>query len=233
MNLKKTVIICCYYNEINILEKKFNKIISFSREKKNLTFIFVDNNSTDGTKEFLKKIEQKNYENFKFIYNNKNIGKGGSIKKAIQSSDAEIIAIFDVDEYSIYELLKGIKIVSNSNIKLLIGSRLLKNVTFLYQANYFGVKFMTSIINIIYKINLTDAAGATKIFYKKNYDLVKIYSNEFDFEFELICKFAKKNYLISEYKNSYKPRSYSEGKKIKAIKDGIKILKVILKSLIK
>ena len=78
----KYSIICCYYNEINILNRKF---VNFIEETKKFPFIhevFVcDNNSNDGTKEFLKKIEEKKIKNFNFIYNNSNLGKGGSIKK--------------------------------------------------------------------------------------------------------------------------------------------------------
>ena len=53
-------VICCYYNEIDILKKKFDKFERFSSESNfDHEFIFVDNNSTDGSKEFLKKEEQK------------------------------------------------------------------------------------------------------------------------------------------------------------------------------
>ena len=52
--------------------------------------------------------------------------------------------------------------------------------------------------------------------------------NGFNFEFELLCKFAKKNMKIAEYKIDYKPRTVEEGKKIKAFRDGFKILLIIL-----
>ena len=75
-------VICCYYNELNILKKKFDRFEKFSSELNfDHEFIFVDNNSTDGSKEFLKKEEQKRNKNFVFIFNDKNMGKGGSIKK--------------------------------------------------------------------------------------------------------------------------------------------------------
>lgn len=77
----KYSIICCYYNEINLLKNKFNLLLD---EIKNLPFpveLFVcDNNSNDGTKEFLKNQEKKKIQNINFIYNEKNLGKGGSIK---------------------------------------------------------------------------------------------------------------------------------------------------------
>ena len=43
----------------------------------------------------------------KFIFNEKNLGKGGSIKKCISLSQGEFIVIFDIDEYLINDLIKA------------------------------------------------------------------------------------------------------------------------------
>ena len=119
------------------------------------------------------------------------------------------------------------------NLDLLIGSRILKNKKFIYRKNYYGVIFFSKLINFFFKTNLTDAAGATKIFKQEKFALLNIITNGFDFEFDLICKFAKLNYLIDEYPIEYAPRSFKEGKKIRAVKDGTKILKIILLNLFK
>ena len=55
-------------------------------------------------------------------------------------------------------------------------------------------------------------------------------TNKFDFEFDVLCKFAKDNKKISEFYSKYEPRTYSEGKKLRAFKDGTLILKSILKN---
>ena len=118
-------IVCCYYNEKPLLEKKIG---SFLEALKNLPFknevIFCDNCSNDGTTEILKKLELEQHKNLKFIYNEKNLGKGGSIKKAISSSTNKYIIIFDLDEYLIEDLIKGHKIIeSDKKIDFLCGSR--------------------------------------------------------------------------------------------------------------
>ena len=123
----KYSIICCYYNEINLLKKKFT---NFLNEVKNLPFSFeifiCDNNSSDGSKEFLKEIENEKNNKFKFLFNEKNLGKGGSIKRCIDLSQGEFIVIFDIDEYLTNDLIKADRFLDiNKETQFLVGSRVL------------------------------------------------------------------------------------------------------------
>ena len=228
----KYSIICCYYNEINVLKKKFIPLLN---EIKNLPFSFeifiCDNNSNDGSKEFLKEIEAKQTNGIKFVYNEKNLGKGGSIKKCISLSKGEFIVIFDVDEYLIDDLIKADNFLNiNKQTQFLVGSRVMHQKRFIYKKNYYGVRIMTMLINFLYKTKISDSAGATKIFKKKIYDDLSIATNGFNFEFEVLCKFAKNGYDVSEFPIEYFPRSIAEGKKLRAFKDGSLILWTILKN---
>jgi glycosyltransferase involved in cell wall biosynthesis len=234
MNEISYTIVCCLYNEKNILEKKFEQFIEFIKKipfKKEI--IICDNFSTDGTIELLKRFEKIKYNDFKYIYNKKNLGKGGSIKQAIANSSNEYIVIFDVDEYSVSDLINGHKIIEkNRSIDFLCGSRLGENNKFIYKKNKYGVILLTKLINFLYKTNLSDSACGIKIFRRKIYNQLNIYNNNFDFEFEVLCKFAKEGSLITEYKVEYSPRTFAEGKKLRAIKDGSMIFKAIIKSYI-
>jgi len=228
----KYSIICCYYNEINLLNNKF---ISFVEEVKNFPFsyevILCDNNSNDGTTEYLRELKNKNLEKLKFIFNDKNLGKGGSIKKAIDLSLGKYIVIFDLDEYLSKDLIKADTILTDNNqIDFLVGTRLRHQKKFIYKKNYYGVRIMTMLINYLYNTRISDAAGATKIFKKSVYSNFNISSSGFDFEFEVLCKFAKQGYQVTEFPIEYYPRSFEEGKKLRAFKDGSQILKTILKS---
>ena len=228
----KYSIICCYYNEINILNKKFTNFIEETKKFPFTYEVFVcDNNSNDGTKEFLKKIEEKKIKKFNFIYNSSNIGKGGSIKKCAKMASGNFIMIFDIDEYLTEDLIKADNILdTNSKIDFLSGSRVIHQKKFIYRKNYYGVKALTSLINLLFKTNISDAAGATKIFRSDIYNKLEVRTNGFDFEFDVLCKFAKKKYKIVDFPIDYFPRSFAEGKKIRAFKDGILILITILKN---
>ena len=232
MSEVKYSIICCYYNEISLLKNKF---ISFLQEVNNFPFsyevIICDNNSNDGTTEYLRDLKNRNFKKLKFIFNDKNLGKGGSIKKAIDLSLGKYIVIFDLDEYLSKDLIKADRILTDNNqIDFLVGTRLGHQKKFIYKRNYYGVRIMTMLINFLYNTRISDAAGATKIFKKSVYSNCNISSSGFDFEFEVLCKFAKHGYLVTEFPIEYNPRSFEQGKKLRAFKDGSQILKTILKS---
>ena len=130
-------IVCCYYNEINILKKNFEKFIQ-DRKKFNFTneIIIADNNSSDGTVDFLKEKAGQNIENLKIIFNSENLGKGGSIRKCTKVAKGKYIVIFDIDEYDTSDLISGVQILMKSNTDLLIGSRRLSSKVFIYKKNY-------------------------------------------------------------------------------------------------
>jgi dolichol-phosphate mannosyltransferase len=228
----KASIICCYYNEINLVKTKLLSFIDFiKKERLDTEIIIVDNNSNDGTTDFLTELSQKeSYQDIKFIFNSSNLGKGGSIKKACAIASGKLACVFDIDEYSYGDLVFGIRYFDNHEVDLLIGSRILKNKKFIYKRNLYGVIALTILINKLFNLNLTDAAGATKIFKLEPYNLTIIHTSGFNFEFELICKFAKKKFIINEYPNEYDPRTYAQGKKISPFKDGVRILITIVKS---
>ena len=227
---KRLTIICCIFNESNILKKKLNLLSKkFIDDKFYHEIIFVDNNSDDGSKRILKNYKKNNKnQKIKFIFNNKNLGKGGSIKEAIKNSTGDVGVIFDIDEYKLKDIKIGFKLFTKKKCLFLIGSRISKKNLFIYKKNLYGVILLTKIINYLYKTKLTDSASATKFFSLKKKQIFKTYTNGFNFEFELLCKFAKNKLKISEYKIDYMPRSVEEGKKIKAFRDGFKILLIII-----
>ena len=225
-------IVCCFYNEKQILKKKFN---GFLDKTKNSPFsyevLICDNHSNDGTYEFLKEIESSSPKNFRFIFNSTNLGKGGSIKKCATFSKGKYIVIYDMDEYVYEDLIIADSLLKkNGDIDFLIGSRALEGKNYIYKKNYYGVRFLSILINLLFKTNITDAAAAIKFFRKEIYDKLKVETCGFDFEIDLLCKYAMRKHNIAEFPVQYFPRTYEQGKKVRAFKDGLTILRTILKN---
>ena len=111
----------------------------------------------------------------------------------------------------------------------MVGSRVLKGKNYIYKKNYYGVRVLSILINLLFKTNITDAAAATKFFRKEIYDKLKVETCGFDFEFDLLCNYAKMKCNIIEFPIQYFPRTFKQGKKLHALKDGSMILKTIIK----
>jgi glycosyltransferase involved in cell wall biosynthesis len=225
----KLSIILCVYNEIRVIEKSFHELYK-NCEKKQIEYeiIIIDNASTDGTKEWLESLRN---EKVIKILNNKNIGKGGSIKKGINKAAGEFLIIFDPDqEYEIQSIWDCLNQLKKTDAMCVLGSRLLgERKVYKYAINYYGVIFLSKIINFLYSTNLTDTATAIKCFKSDFIKNVPLKSNGFNLDFELVCRTALLGGKIEEVSINYFPRTKKEGKKIKAFKDGIQSILVILR----
>ena len=114
-----SVIIPCY-NEKNTIEKIIDRI----KQLKDLEIeiIIIDDYSTDGTREILKKKIQNRVS--KILFNEKNFGKGYSLKRGIQVAEGDIVIIQDADlEYDPKEYYKLTKPIIEGNADVVYGSR--------------------------------------------------------------------------------------------------------------
>ena len=141
--MKLTIIIPCYNEQSTIKEivQKINLQKNINKE-----IIIIDDNSTDRTKEILEK-ELRNEVN-KIILNDKNYGKGYSIRKGIENASGDYTLIQDADlEYDPNDYKKLLRPIENGNADVVYGSRFIggdeKRV--LYFWHTMGNKFLTLI----------------------------------------------------------------------------------------
>ena len=85
-----SIIIPCF-NEVSSIEKVIDRIKLNCHFEKEI--IIIDDFSSDGTRELLKDKIKVN----KIIYNEKNYGKGYSVRIGIQEAKGDIIVIQDAD----------------------------------------------------------------------------------------------------------------------------------------
>tara|TARA_Y100000996_G_C22512665_1_gene639080 strand:+ start:300 stop:989 length:690 start_codon:yes stop_codon:yes gene_type:complete len=224
--MKLTIIIPCYNEQSTIKEivQKINLQKNINKE-----IIIIDDNSTDRTKEILEK-ELRNEVN-KIILNDKNYGKGYSIRKGIENASGDYTLIQDADlEYDPNDYKKLLRPIENGNADVVYGSRFIggdeKRV--LYFWHTMGNKFLTLISNIFSNLNLTDMEVGYKLFKTDLLKSIDLKEDRFGFEPEITAKISKKNIKIYEVGISYFGRKYSEGKKI-TWKDGFSALRCIFK----
>ena len=225
----KVSIVLCVYNEIRVINESFERLKKDCEAKDfGIEIIIVDNDSDDGTTAWLNSCEHPSVVK---IFNSQNIGKGGSVKKAIAIAQGEYLIIFDPDqEYDTSAIWDALNKIEGTDAQCVLGSRRLnQKAKYIYSLNYYGVVFLTTVINILYRTRLTDTATAVKCFDLKFLKGIPLVSNGFNLDFELVCRVAKCGGKIIEFDANYSPRSRSEGKKLRAFKDGSQSLIVILK----
>jgi glycosyltransferase involved in cell wall biosynthesis len=223
--MKLSVIIPCY-NEANTVEIIIDRIIKSYKENKQI--IVIDDGSTDGSKEILKKIIFKKIDHL--ILNEKNYGKGFSIRKGIEVATGDVILIQDADlEYDPNDYYKLINPIKNNYADVVYGSRFISSdeKRVLYYWHSLGNFFLTFLSNVFSNINLTDMEVCFKVFRTNILKNIKLYENRFGFEPEVTAKIAKLNLRIFEVGIKYYGRKYSEGKKVNW-KDGLSAIRCII-----
>lgn len=231
MVFKKLSILIPVYNEKHtieaIIEEVLNSEIKEGFEKE---IIIVDDGSRDGTREILKKLEEKKIPEIKIFYNEKNMGKGATISRALSYSTGDICLIQDADlEYNPKEYKNLIQPIISGDADVVYGSRFLPShyARVLYFWHYLGNRFLTFLSNCFTNLNLTDMETCYKVAIGPLFRSIPIRSKKFGIEPELTSKFAKRKFRIYEVPISYKGRTYLEGKKI-TWWDGIKTLFTII-----
>ena len=219
-----SIIIPCF-NE----EKTISDIIHSVKNKinDNDEIIVIDDYSTDKTRNILEGDLKNTIDNL--ILNEKNFGKGYSIRKGIEKSKGDIILIQDADlEYDPSDYQRLLKPIKEGFADVVYGSRFIgsdeKRVLFYWHS--LGNFFLTTLSNMFSNINLTDMENCYKVFRAEVLKNINLKENRFGFEPEITAKIAKKKIRIYEVGVKYHGRNYSQGKKI-TWKDGFSALRCI------
>jgi dolichyl-phosphate beta-glucosyltransferase len=91
-----SIILPCY-NEAGHLENSVKTLVEESK-KFNFAFefIFVEDKSTDTTRNLLTKLE-KTLPNSQFLYHEKNKGRGAAVKTGVAAAKGDIVGFIDID----------------------------------------------------------------------------------------------------------------------------------------
>ena len=166
------------------------------------------------------------------IFHRQNQGKGGALKTAFAAATGDVLIIQDADlEYDPDDWLPMWRLIQQDRADVVFGSRFYGNPhRVLYFHHYLGNKVITSLIDLICNINLSDIEVCYKMFRREVLEGLRLTCNDFGFEVEFTMKVTRspRRWRIYEVGVSYYGRTFAEGKKINW-RDGVKALGYIAK----
>jgi len=229
----KLSIVIPIYNEVKTLQEILKKVEAVKLHKITKEIVMVDDFSTDGTRDLLKKLAKK--KKYKIVFHKKNGGKGRALRTGLKHTTGDIIIIQDADlEYDPEDYKRLIVPILKKRTQVVYGSRFKKQKFSSKQkwavpSHYLGNKFLSLITSVLYFRNVSDMETCYKMFTRKALKKIQpLRAQRFDFEPELTAKFIKNRFKIIELPIKYYPRDFDEGKKIDW-RDGVKAVMYLLK----
>jgi len=232
----KLSIIIPVYNEKKTIEEILRRVMAVRLPKVEKEIIIVDDKSTDGTREILKKIKKK-HPQFRIVYRSWNGGKGAAVRTGLRYAKGDYVIVQDADlEYHPRDISKLLKPIQEGKAKVVYGTRLKRwpnlkrdEAKPRFLLHYFGNRFLSLITSLFYGQWITDMETCYKLFPRKAVKNTQLRARSFDLEPELTSKLLKKGYRILEVPIVTEPRGYEEGKKLKTVREGSLALWTLIK----
>lgn len=220
--MKKISIVIPCFNEEKTIEELLSRVFAVSIPGWSKEIIVVDDASTDGTKDILKKYASRIIT----IHQEKNGGKGTAVTRGLKEATGDYILIQDADlEYHPKEIPLFIDALSTGS-QVVYGSRNLHHEKRKgFYAQRLGVWFITQLINFLYGARLTDVWTCYKLFPQSSKKL--FIPGQFESELLFTTALLREGHSITEVPISHTPRDAKEGKKIR-YRDGFRAIQLLI-----
>lgn len=224
-------IITPFFNEERTLARLLDRVAAAPLpEGMQREFILVDDGSTDGSGRDAADFVSRTGNQARLVTLPRNQGKGAAVRRGLALAKGEIILVQDADlEWDPDDYVRLLAPYTDPSVSAVFGSRLLGHeARCIYHHYYAGGRLLTACTNLLFGSRLTDEPTGMKSFRHGALDGVTLSANGFDFDPELVARLLQAGHRILEIPVRYQPRTFAEGKKVRA-RDGLRALRVLLR----
>ena len=235
--IKKLSILIAAYNEASTILPAIEDLITvLGTLSLNYEVIVIESNSTDGTRQLL--LINANRLGFSLILEESAKGKGSAIRLGMSKMTGDVFLIYDADsEYSASDIPLLLEPIANGRTSFVLGTRhekgspmrVMPDHLFISRLMNIAHKIFTFLINTCFMVNLTDPFTMYKVFRTEIFLGVKLVSNRFDLDWELVEKAIRLGAKPIEVPVFYEARSFSQGKKVRLFRDPLTWLVALVK----
>lgn len=222
----KLSIVIPAYNEERTLSEVVSAVRAVDLPGVDREIVIVNDGSSDGTARIMKELSGPDLVAVSLPANR---GKGAAVRRGIEESTGDYVLIQDADmEYDPADYPRLLEALDGGNVEAVYGSRILGRNRGSYTSYYWGGRALTLIFNLIYGQRITDLTTCYKMFRRSDALEAGLECDGFEFCEEITARLVRKGRKLVEVPISYRPRSFSEGKKIRWT-DGLRAVWTMLR----
>jgi dolichol-phosphate hexosyltransferase len=215
------------FNEAGTVVEAIERALAAEMPVSTREILVVDNGSSDGTRAVLTAHEWP--EAVRFVYLDRNLGKGGAVRVALEQARGRISAVLDADlEYDAADIRLALHPLLSGEADAVIGSRIFRSQSAYGFWYVVGNRLINLAANALYDAWITDVLNCIKAMPTEMFRSLDLRESGFGFDAEVTARLLRAGARVHEVPVSYAARTREEGKKL-TVADGFRILATLVR----
>jgi SAM-dependent methyltransferase len=224
------------FNEAATIASLLDAVLRKEVPGMDLEVIVVESNSTDGTREVVRRYAD--HPRVKLVLEERPRGKGHAVRTGLAEASGDFVLIQDADlEYDLEDYDVLLEPLAAGREAVVLGSRhggdawwkmrQFERQPLLSAFLNLGHWVFTTLVNVLFRQHLKDPFTMYKVFRRDCITGLDFKCDRFDFDYELLVKMVRVGYRPIEIPVNYRSRSFKEGKKVSTLRDPINWLRAL------
>ena len=195
----------CYNEEANVERTTEAALKACRRLADDFEIIIVNDGSKDRTGEIADSLASK-YPQVRAVHNNPNLGYGGALQRGFGEAAKDWVFYTDGDgQFDFEEIEKLLPLLDEFDI--ISGYRLDRRDSLIRK---FNAWCWTTLVNLLFGMRIRDIDGAFKIFPRRLFDQIELWSTGALIDTEILAKATRLGYRIGQTGVHHYPRTAGE-----------------------